>query len=426
MGARTHPWVVALAVLAACGRVGFDQRLTSGDGGVDSPPPDAAIDANGAHDASADASDPPDAIVSEDGGGSTWLVTALSAGAEHTCAITSGEARCWGHNGGGRLGDGTTTNRAIPDRVVGLPVPVTEISAGSTHTCAIADGRVYCFGTGTSGELGDGAMRDSATPVMPSGLPSPMSHVSAGTQHTCASSGDRVWCWGRNHSGQLGDGTTTPSPTPREITFAFGGAIDELTASDDHSCARAGALAYCWGHNDNGALGAGLTASSASTPQTVLLDGIATLSLAGWHACAIAGGAAFCWGTGDRGELGDGRMMHSNVPIAVPALSGGVTSLSANGGPIDGDATCAIRDGVIYCWGRNTNGRLGDGTTVDAAAPVPVVGGTGARIVAAGHFHACAVFAPDAIRCWGRGTAGQLGHGEVTNSAVPVDIVSWF
>ena len=97
-------------------------------------------------------------------------VTRLSADAFHAChVVNDGTVRCWGDNGFGQLGDGTTTNRPTPVPVNGLTAAV-AIAAGRVHTCALlGDGTARCWGANGSGQLGDGATTSSLTPVAVSG-----------------------------------------------------------------------------------------------------------------------------------------------------------------------------------------------------------------------------------------------------------------
>ena len=105
--------------------------------------------------------------------GLTSGVTQISAGANHTCAVVGGAAKCWGTGGSGQLGhnegDGTA-NKFAPTQVVGLTSGVTQITAGGAHTCAVVNGQALCWGAGTSGQLGNDAKENSPVPVPLSGL----------------------------------------------------------------------------------------------------------------------------------------------------------------------------------------------------------------------------------------------------------------
>src|SRR5438445_7975940 len=91
--------------------------------------------------------------------------TAIAGGGSHTCAITDGALRCWGNNGYGQLGDGTTSDHSTPQIVAGLASGVAAIATGSSHTCAITSaGGVQCWGANSSGQHGDGSTTEHHAP----------------------------------------------------------------------------------------------------------------------------------------------------------------------------------------------------------------------------------------------------------------------
>jgi alpha-tubulin suppressor-like RCC1 family protein len=84
---------------------------------------------------------------------------------------------------------------------------------------------------------------------------------------------------------------------------------------------------------------------------------------------------------------------------------------------------CALLDvGTVQCWGDNTNGALGDGSTSTRYSPVSVSGLSNAVAIATGGFHTCASLATGSVRCWGSNDNGQLGNGTTTNSLTPIAV----
>jgi hypothetical protein len=195
-------------------------------------------------------------------------------GAQHSCALLSGgTVRCWGYNGNGELGIGTTTgpNNTPAAAVSGLS-GVTAISSGDhDHTCALlSGGTVECWGYNGYGELGTNTTTSSSTPVAVSGL-SGIVAIGARAYHSCAVSSSRaVQCWGDNSNGELGNGTTTNSSTPVQAS-AVAGAV-AVHGGIRYTCALLSTgPVECWGLNTSGQLGNGTTTNSSIAVQAMNL-----------------------------------------------------------------------------------------------------------------------------------------------------------
>lgn len=305
-------------------------------------------------------------------------VRAIAAGDSHACAITgTGGLKCWGNNSYGQLGDGSTTNRNAPVDVSGLTSGVTAVVAGAAHTCAIISaGGLKCWGMNDNGQLGDGTYEQRNTPVSVLGHADGVSVVGTWGQHACAIRNSNVRCWGLNSVGQLGRYSTSPysSPTPEPVFgLGQGSVVSHLAVGYEHNCViNAGVgKTQCWGSNYVGELANG--SSVYINPAPLVIDNLAgAQALKARGRCAIFDGfRAKCWGPNGAGQVGNTNPnINTRVPVDVDVLPAGQAVLDID---VSGTHGCAVSAATVYCWGDNAYGQLGDGTRTSRRTAAPVV-----------------------------------------------------
>jgi len=301
-------------------------------------------------------------------------LAALAAGAAHTCALTAaGGVQCWGDNIDGQLGVGDTMSFSyIPRDLTALGTGIAAVATGYYHTCALlSGGSVKCWGANGTGQLGDGSTTNRYLPVAVD-LGGSAIAIAGGGYHTCAlMSGGGVKCWGNNDGGQLGHGDSGNIYTaPVDVAGLPGGAT-AIAAGAFHACAVAGGGVYCWGSGYKGQLGnGGTSASTAPVAASGLGSDMATIAAGFYHTCALGnGGGVWCWGDNEQGALGDGGTTDSVVPVEV--AGSGVAAITTGS-----YHTCALTiAGGIACWGRGSNGQLGNDSVADVHAPVSILAG---------------------------------------------------
>jgi alpha-tubulin suppressor-like RCC1 family protein len=192
--------------------------------------------------------------------GNLGNVVKVETGNNHSCAlINTGEVKCWGANANGQLGNGVSTDSSNPVKVKGLEEPVTALVAGTNSNCVIAaSGKIQCWGNNGSGQLGNGSTNSvTSIPTDVLAIDHGATQVAIGDSHACALLDDKkIKCWGSNTYGELGVNPNsitiydTPGNTVRPVLALGIENAKQITAGAGFSCAlnESGAV-YCWGYN---------------------------------------------------------------------------------------------------------------------------------------------------------------------------------
>lgn len=356
-------------------------------------------------------------------GGLDEAVMELAVGSEHSCVRTvTGKILCWGNNHFGQVGGGDPTHELSPVALPMMAGQVEELVAGAAYTCARMVARtVACWGWNDFGQLGNGALLHRPQPVY--GLDKEIMAVQSGLLHTCALSATKaIYCWGMNNHAQLGDGTDLDRARPVKV---HGGDLrfTAIAVGNFHTCALSEEKAFfCWGKNDQGQLGngdlIGLPYPSKVSPPPPYPPFV-QISAGGSHTCAVTDtGELYCWGDNSYGQLGDGTTANRLSPTQVPNLAEAITTVTAGG-----SHTCALgATGNLFCWGSNRSGQLGDGTTISRTVPIQVPLTRTVQSVAAAGSHTCALLTDGAVYCWGDNIDGQLGDGSQEDRLTPTAV----
>jgi len=311
-----------------------------------------------------------------------YVIGTVAVGRMYTLAIQQdGSLWAWGQNASGQLGDGTTEARETPVKIMDGVMYVTTASSRSgkeDSTWAIkADGSLWAWGFNGYGRLGDGTTTDRLYPVkimddvlsFPDCLilsPDEIRNGSAVASSYMAIKKDgSLWSWGRNNEGQLGDGTKKDRFSPVKIMDDVHSVpYDQVVIKKDGSL-------WTWGFNW-GLLGDGTTTERLS-PVKIMKNVVSVSVSSYWGRTKMAiqeNGTLWAWGDNVWGEVGDGtRAAHptsgdghdnydpiagSNVCITpFKVLENVVYASPGRGGS---EASYAIQsDGTYWEWGRAMN-----------------------------------------------------------------------
>ena len=358
--------------------------------------------------------------------GTSWSI--IAAGASHSLGITTtGILYGWGQNTSGQLGIGSLTTVSSPV-VVTNTVSWTSVSAGASHTVGITTtGLLYGWGLNTSGQLGIASLVTQILPTLLSG-PTGVSwtSVTAGASFSLGiTNTNLLYGWGQNTSGQVGISSVTTVSSPVLVQGPFVSSWTAVATGASHSIGiTTTGILYGWGQNTSGQVG---NNSLTTTNVPVLVSGTVGAS---WTAVAAGSlysmgitttGILYGWGQNTSGQVGNNSIVTVSSPVAAGGLALSVWKTVSYGGI----HTLAIQtDGTLWAWGYNNTGQLGINSSIatDILSPTLVSGPIGASwaAIAAGAYHSLAITTTGILYGWGQNTSGQVGINSITTVSSPV------
>jgi alpha-tubulin suppressor-like RCC1 family protein len=353
---------------------------------------------------------------------SVYSWKSISAGGSHTMGITSaGLLYGWGYNTSGQLGINSTTNTSSPILVSGpAGASWTSVTTGVLHTMGITTaGLLYGWGYNGHGELGINSAVNKSSPVLVSGPTGASwnSIASAGPYNGGCTMGITttgiLYGWGLNDTGQLGINSTTNKSSPVLVSGPVGASWTSVTTGGQTTfgITKTG-LIYGCGYNGNGQLGINSTINRSSPVLVSGPTGVSWTSVsAGFsHTMGITTtGLLYSWGDNFFGQIGINSSVSASSPVLVSGPAGtSWTSVSAGADHTMGITTA----GLLYGWGYNNDGQIGINSTTSVGSPVLVSGPAGASwtSVSAGFLHTMGITTTGLLYGWGQNTAGQLGN----------------
>jgi alpha-tubulin suppressor-like RCC1 family protein len=276
----------------------------------------------------------------------------------------------------------------------------------------------------------------------PTGAPLVFRYVNAGSYHGCAiTTTEMSVCWGFNEDGEAGTGSfSTIAPMTR---VSSNRTVRVTSAGRYHSCevTLSGDI-WCGGSNTSGQVNGEPSSPAASFGQVALGTAFRVVQAGLLHTCALSlSQQLWCWGSNGEGQIGIGAIVPGSI---VPADTAAFVGNNFAAVTTTGLHTCGLSTaGQAACWGYNSSGQLGNGTTSSSGAPVLVSGGLvfrtepavvptepdpdfyipGQAYISAGFAHTCGIVASsNALMCWGENEDGQLGNNSRTDATAPVAV----
>ena len=359
--------------------------------------------------------------------GQTISVESISGSDTKMAIMSNGDLYCWGDNVYGQVGNGTTKDQTTPVKILDNVKSVSYY--GHTVSAITETGNLYCWGYNTGGQVGNGTTKNQTTPVRVLGNVKSVSYY--GYTVSAITETGNLYRWGDNSSGRIGNGTTENQTTPikvldnvKSVTCSYH-TVSAITETGD---------LYCWGYNTGGQVGNGTTENQL-TPVKVL-SGVKSVTSSydisyNYSMSAITeNGDLYCWGDNYSGQIGNGTTEQQLTPVKVLSEVKSVTSSSFFSSYFSSYYSMLVitENGDLYCWGDNSSGQIGNGTTENQLTPYKVLSGvksvTSSSATSYSFSSVLAIKENGDLYCWGYNEDGQVGNGTTENQLTPYKMLS--
>lgn len=321
--------------------------------------------------------------------GTDETILPVAGGSGHTAAVTKdGKVYTWGTNRAYQLGVKGAEDSSKPMEVKGITA--VAVAAGYDFTAALSfNGTVWVWG-----------MSQHEEPV-DLGLTGVVKLAAGQTELLALRNDGSVWQW------TYGQEASQVPGLSQVVDISCGGGHNLALTVDGR--------AYAWGSNDYGQLGNG-TKDSATTPVRLPLMNVVDIAAGFSHSLAVTyDGKVYGWGNNEYGQLGDGTTQDSLVPVRAKSLTN-ITKVAAG----NGNSLALTGKGTVYAWGYGEYGQLGNGSnTISASTPVSVNQLSKVAYITCGLQHCMAVTESGVLYVWGRNRDGQIGNSKNTNCNTP-------
>ena len=341
----------------------------------------------------------------------------LCGSINHTVILNeNNELYSWGSNSVGQLGIGSTEESSGINRIE--LENIIKIECGDFFNLALdINGNVYSWGYNSCGQLGTGDTENRDKPYKIHQLSEIKDIMCDGNYAMAISKNNELWVWGNNYYGQLGLGHNDNVITPTRSYFTNINQVypgyDSLFVIDNDQ------QLWCAGDNLYGQLGINSNILNINKPTKVKdISNVISISRSNYHIVALtSNNILYSWGNNNYGQLGQGHTNNLNIPTHINGLFNIIEVAATN------DCTYALRnDGQVFSFGNNDKGQLGIPNVPSISTPTNINLKEKVLKISSGYDYAFAI-GNENVYAWGSNEYGQLGIGTLSDCFEPSRVI---